>query len=159
MKPDPLTPDLDLSSTNLQLSCGSPATLDGQMTRPSAAGRQRALVPGGRFSPVAPPPSTLDLTWTTQVDRVTSSTPWRQVPKRQRWLGWSARWSAPRTQTCACPFGTTCSGHTLAHCTSSSASRQLRDRLTSCCGPSAVTKATAGGKVVSLCPAPTNPIR
>lgn len=67
MKCDLLTHDLDLSSSRLQLFCGLPATSAGPMTRPSAAGRQRTLALGGRSSPAAPRPLTLDLTWTTQV--------------------------------------------------------------------------------------------
>lgn len=51
----------------LQLSFGLPATLVWPTTRPSAAGRPRTPAPGGRFSPAAHPPSTLDPTWTTQV--------------------------------------------------------------------------------------------
>ena len=94
-----------------------------------------------------------------QADQGTSSTRWRRVLRRRRWLGSSAPWSAPRTRTSACPFGTTCSGRTSAPCTSSSASRRLRGRQTSCCGRSVVTRATAGEKVASLCRAPTNPIR
>lgn len=59
--------DLDISSTYLQILCGLPATSAGPMTRPSADGHQRTLALGGRSSPAAPRPSTLALTWTTQV--------------------------------------------------------------------------------------------
>lgn len=51
----------------LQPSFGLPATLVWPMIRPSADGRPRTPVQGGRFSPVGHPPSTLDPTWTTQV--------------------------------------------------------------------------------------------
>lgn len=58
---------LTFLSSLLQPSCGLPATLVWPMTRPSADGRQRTPVQGGRFSPVAHPPLIPDPTWTTQV--------------------------------------------------------------------------------------------
>lgn len=81
----PLGHGLDLSSTHLQLFCGLPVTLAGPMTRPSAVGHQRTLALGGRSSPAAPPPSTLDLTWTIQVRTLYGASNWT-IPKMRNLL-------------------------------------------------------------------------